>query len=1040
MRSIFTIVSKNYLHYARSLLQSARQFHPNAHLYCFLVDQADSLATAFSRDFTTVPLSLLNIENQQTFIFQYTILELNTAIKPWCFDFLFSKGYETVTYIDPDILIYRHLSEIESAFSAGFDIILTPHLLAPINDSLSPSELDIKRTGTYNLGFLSLRNCKNSHALLAWWKKKLYNECVVELERGLFVDQGWMDLVPGLFANTMILRHAGYNVAYWNIGQRNFSKKNDNIYVNGELLAFFHYSGFDYKYPQRFSKHQNRFTFSNLNPILVSLALSFADLLAKNGASEYSALKYDFGFFKDGIVLPDVVRLLYRKNLQVREMFGDNPYENSNVLNQPVAPGDLLLRNATVAMYALWDARSDLKHAFPLDSKINLSRYRQWFIDSGADYFSNATISAHLNSMSSAKVEVVRKQLAPALVVTSTVAHQHLHDIYKSALARLPDPSGYVTYLDACRTFWGRASVRRAILASPESRAAPHHFYRRLISFFSLLASLRGERGVPISCSPDTEQPDSTPLQPLDVLLACTEPSGFYTFDADRRIAGLWANDLTRIPLPALQAGAKISVEGTSSIHYLATPDDFAPQLLTFALNGVTFFTQPLGSDVSFSVSAPIPTSVTLGDCLSISSSSFFIPASVMPSNDERKLAWRCQKVTADALSLIDCSLENPYPCLEIISRVSGINIVGYVTSEHGVGQVSRALAQSLKASDIPYTAVDIGYQVDTPKQNTEIYKHADGGDCPIDIICANADQAANTVAYLSKHPRKILARVGFWHWEQVDFPQSMMDAFKYFDEIWVPSGFVQDSISRSSPIPVFKLPHAVELPPLVPRRSRSHFNLPESGFLALITYDFDSYQYRKNPLAAINAFRLATENRLNCGLVIKTTNANKHPHDAETLRLALQFIPSSYIIDDFLSADDALSLKQATDCLISLHRAEGFGLNIAEMMALGKPVVATAWSGNMEFMTPFNSLPVKYTLNPLKEQLGPYQAGSPWAEPDVHHAAQQIAMIIDDPHIRMTLGERARQDIGTYLSPVRIGNLAKARLMQLQQRRLRAR
>ena len=272
--AIFTIVSNNYLHFARTLLQSARLHHPEARLYCVIVDTDPAPAAALAEEFEAIALSALPLPDGEDFLFQYTILELNTAVKPWALQYLIDAGFEKVFYIDPDICLYRPMTSVVEQLDGDADIVLTPHLLAPMNDDAHPGELDIRRAGTYNLGFCALRDSPNTRRFLKWWQGKLRHDCIVAPDRGIFVDQSWVDLVPGLFERVSVLRHPGYNVAYWNLAQRGLVGPVENqaaLTVNGEPLVFFHFSGLNPLAPSNVSKHQNRYTLDDTSPQVQAL-------------------------------------------------------------------------------------------------------------------------------------------------------------------------------------------------------------------------------------------------------------------------------------------------------------------------------------------------------------------------------------------------------------------------------------------------------------------------------------------------------------------------------------------------------------------------------------------------------------------------------------------------------------------------------------------------------------------------------------------------------------------------------------------------
>jgi hypothetical protein len=325
--AVFTAASNNYLHFVRTLAQSARACLPAADLHCVVVDVDPEPARALAREFSAIALDDLRLPGGDGFRFQYSIVELNTAVKPWAFEHLLAQGYRKVIYLDPDVRVYRPLDDVLRLLDEGADIVLTPHLLAPLPaDGCRPDELDIRRAGTYNLGFCALRDSASARAFLGWWREKLAAQCVIDQDRGLFVDQSWIDLAPGLFPNVAILRHPGCNVAYWNIGQRPIARAADGGWsAAGAPLAFFHYSGFDPFDPDALSRLQNRYRLADLGAVR-ELAREYASRLIENGAREFAALPYGFGSYADGAPIPEIARRTYRESARLRAAAGADPF------------------------------------------------------------------------------------------------------------------------------------------------------------------------------------------------------------------------------------------------------------------------------------------------------------------------------------------------------------------------------------------------------------------------------------------------------------------------------------------------------------------------------------------------------------------------------------------------------------------------------------------------------------------------------------------------------------------------------------------
>src|SRR5689334_14285715 len=217
--TICTIIAKNYLAQARCLAESFYAQHPDGRMFVLLIDQPDGCFDPHDQPFTVVLVPELAIRGFAQMAFRYNVLELSTAVKPFFIEYLFDHAdLAHLIYLDPDIYCYRPLTPLLDALQTHM-LALTPHLLEPLDDQHHPNELDILRVGVYNLGCIGLARGPELLAFLRWWQRRLERECVVDLSQGLFVDQGWIDLAPSLFAGVTIVRDPGCNVAYWNLAQ-----------------------------------------------------------------------------------------------------------------------------------------------------------------------------------------------------------------------------------------------------------------------------------------------------------------------------------------------------------------------------------------------------------------------------------------------------------------------------------------------------------------------------------------------------------------------------------------------------------------------------------------------------------------------------------------------------------------------------------------------------------------------------------------------------------------------------------------------------
>ena len=295
---------------ARALAESWNAAHPGCPFFVLLLDSPDGFFRPEQEPFQTVLTSELEIPNLNGFLFKYTILEASTAVKPYLLDYLFERySVRKLLYLDPDILIFRPLDPLRQRLENA-NILLTPHLLSPLpNDGRGQTEHDILQAGTYNLGFLGIRNSLESKRLLRWWSEKLYHHCIVSFQDNLFVDQRWMDMAPGLFDGVEIVRDSGFNVAYWNLHERSIATDGE-VTVNNSPLYFFHFSGFDPNKPWIVSKYQNRFEMSTIGDAR-KLYNQYRELLIQKGWETTSGWPYGHDYFANGVRVPAAARKYY---------------------------------------------------------------------------------------------------------------------------------------------------------------------------------------------------------------------------------------------------------------------------------------------------------------------------------------------------------------------------------------------------------------------------------------------------------------------------------------------------------------------------------------------------------------------------------------------------------------------------------------------------------------------------------------------------------------------------------------------------------
>ena len=381
--TICTIISKNYLAFARTLTDSFLKFHPNGKVFVLLVDELHNLFDPKKEKFTLVNINELGIESLENFCFKYTVLEQNTGAKAHFLKYLFEKyQLKKLAYFDPDILFTNSLENLWKVLDKK-SIVLTPHLTAPIHDDKKPTEDDIMRSGVYNLGFIALANTKITQDFLKWWMPHLMEAGYSDVKNGMFTDQKWIDSVPSQFDDVYIIRHSGYNVAYWNLMQRQVEIFDGKINVNGKPLYFFHFSGFSPENLENVSKHQNRFTLEDLEETRPIFEL-YRDLLVENGYFDSNKWKCKFDYFNNGIKIPSISRRLYADSIKKGKSFG-NPFDTTGsntfieFLNQSVDKKQPVITNL---WYKIYQLREDLQENFPDPLNKDREVFLKWIRES----------------------------------------------------------------------------------------------------------------------------------------------------------------------------------------------------------------------------------------------------------------------------------------------------------------------------------------------------------------------------------------------------------------------------------------------------------------------------------------------------------------------------------------------------------------------------------------------------------------------------------------------------------------------------------
>jgi glycosyltransferase involved in cell wall biosynthesis len=353
----------------------------------------------------------------------------------------------------------------------------------------------------------------------------------------------------------------------------------------------------------------------------------------------------------------------------------------------------------------------------------------------------------------------------------------------------------------------------------------------------------------------------------------------------------------------------------------------------------------------------------------------------------------------------------------------TGIAIAGEFSRASGLGEGARLLQRGLQQAGVPNWTIDVGSLLPAHTPDFPVTSERPPSGAPL-ILHVNPPLLPLVLFRLPRYLVRGRRIIGYWLWELPTVPSDWHAGARFVHEVWVPSAFVADAVEPLLPGRIRTVPFPLAVArPQPSALDRAAFGLPQDAVVVLVSFNLASSFERKNPLAAITAFRTAFGDRADRILLLKVGNREHAPDDFARIVAATGGAPNIRLETRTFPSGDLHALTAASDIVMSLHRSEGFGLVLAEAMLLGKPVIATGWSGNMAFMDADSAALVDYRLVATDDPRQVY-TGASWAEVDQASAVQQLRRLADDAAARAALGAKGQ---GTATARLGIAPLVTA-------------
>lgn len=1058
-RALALISTRNFLPFARLTARSFREHHPEFDVFLLLVDGQPEDVQDFAEG-RVVALSELDVPHAGLFAAKFTASEFANALKPTFLRYL-SNFVQEAVYLDCDIVVFSRLTELVEAMDTR-DVVLIPHMLTllpnPEHYHTHPTRSDIFNSGLVNAGCFGV-NLSRTKDFLQFWETALLEPSAFFDEAGYQTDQQYLNWALIRIPNTELVREPRYNVAYWNLHERDLrvsaKGRKRQFKVDGKPLGFFHFSGYDLHDRLKVSKHDGRHLVYNFPAVAEILSWYSDELLAQPDADVLDE-PYRYDKLANGFRLsPFVRRILKKYERFAPKMELDSP-EGADALcaflMDPLpATGSLL----PLVLAEIYEGRGDLRsHWSGAHVALQPDGLRWWFCrHAGDEYPIQFLIDRFRRSLVSDSAFGFARQISTALGtgrlrflgedrvtaagrlraagepgMAQVLLETRAEWVYFSDMSAafvlyenrpdlrglFPDPHGedleaFCDWLDAC---------------APEEHGAPAGLGLRLqrcghgatlARIYSFLAR-REDIAVHVQDSLLEDDPE-----PAFRALIRAAGDGL-EFDLDDVIVLRHMHQVSRHLIVPLYLELPLVRERPDSSRVAGRNLAVLPESVRnsawaqrgAAIHAASFdaFEARLEDELRRMSASPSARPRQVADLLRATSRR-------APASTGQEPAYRAAVQRLASAGMVPSSFAAR---LEDCERAPGVNVFGYFASDIGVGESSRGLASAIAClrpvNRVPTWTAQM-------REGTELASLFQRFDPLTDtnVFVGYPHQAEDVLGRI--RPEHLAGRRNVAHlaWEQKDANLWWKVVYDRYDEIWAISDFAATAFRDMFPGRVRVVPNVLDFDafPTAPEATKDRLLRDTVNFL--FVFDANSSMERKNPEGVLEAFERAfkgTSSANKVRLTLKVGGMHRQEHAARVERLMRRAAATGLAIEfdgRQLPKDGLLRMIADADCYVSLHRAEGFGYTTAEAMAYGVPVIASGYSGNLEYMTTGNSFLVPCKEVFVKSADGPFQRGSVWGEPDLDVAAELMRRAVVDRAGFRDVGERGRETVFRTLS-----------------------